>query len=163
MNVLMAFAPAGAASVVEQIVSDLMDHEFEEGAEGHGDMGDGEVEAAEVRAAEVGHVVRPDAEPAPENLADRCSDLPVVAKPRFEFESLDGSSLGRLFHVGPRSVKAVCAKHKKCVCWLSLKEKTVADAELDLVKWLVDHAGGPDVHEERSKSLKHAYGMRLRG
>ena len=63
-----------------------------------------------------------------------------------------------------RSVKAICRKHARCVCWVT-KYSGDDDIHKDLVAWLALASGeAPQnlyMHKRESQILKAKYGMRV--
>ena len=86
----------------------------------------------------------------------------------------NGSDVGRIHEMGAgSSLKATCRVHQDCVCWVSLTHRSddLGDKRLrlaaDLREWLASALPGQPhaqkcQHQERARTLKQSWGMRVR-
>lgn len=102
------------------------------------------------------------------NMEDLIASLQVVMLPSSRFVAADsalelGKSLGRIHHIGASSLKATCAAHRRCTCWVSCNGR-FDECYDDLVRWLALNVAGLTIgeHQQRSVDIKISYGMRVR-
>ena len=71
--------------------------------------------------------------------------------------------VGKIQKINKVSCTATCKLHAHCVCWVTRRERTEEELNIDLVKWIA-RASPPDeltenVHWNAAQALKRAYGM----
>ncbi len=81
------------------------------------------------------------------------------------FQDAAGKRLGTIHVVNEGSVKGLCRRHPRCVCWLTCGSRAAA-AEDDLVHWFGEAAGpepvSAEAHAASAYRLKLKYGMKPR-
>eukprot|EP00969_Alexandrium_andersonii_P254329 11240507-Alexandrium_andersonii.AAC.1 len=99
------------------------------------------------------------ASPPADSPADKRAKYGVLEKADGSIHALsDDACLGRLFAFD-KSIKAVCARHKRCVCWINchgVPEATATDA---VDAWLSDRDVDLQQHRDMSKTIKIMLGM----
>lgn len=141
-----------------------------EGDDEHGraDSEIGELDSASSAAAEVlGEDEEAEAAAVEEAPADPwgalLNTLGLVDKGSFVFHDLGGRLRGKIYYIGITGQKAVCKRHQKCECYVSVKD-TPEDNQVVrelLVKWLASDAA-EDAHATEARELKIGRGMRVR-
>ena len=78
--------------------------------------------------------------------------------------------VGRVQQMNPKSIKANCRKHDKCVCWVSLKppednEDGMVLLREELLEWIAaghDRDMSPAAHADMARELKISHGMKVK-
>ena len=82
---------------------------------------------------------------------------------------LDNSEvrIGVLHRVSAASMKMTCGKHRRCVLWLTLRDRSEETALRDLVEWqaMASERRGEcseNAHWARGQEIKREYNMKIR-
>jgi len=157
-NLLLALPDAGRAQVAGMLEAlaevDGADDELEEGEEDAAEQHETDEVEQEEQLAEQ-HAAAP---------VGSNAELGVVEVGKWNFKTPSGVDLGNLRRIRALNLKALCRRHKSCVCWVTCRASAEeATLEKDLVKWLaVGATVSANEHAASAHNIKVQYGMRPR-